>query len=109
MNTSQRQAVRAAMRLAAVLAVMGAVIGCQSEREAWQIVCESIDRPEIRNVEPDLQAVLAARHIADNVSNHSVRRFFEAMPSMDHEERDRVVKEAIARVGIERCPLLLSP
>ena len=81
--------------------------GCQSEKEALQVVCDApVKCTSCMTPHPDQRVVALVRYIEDNISNSGTKKFFASLGNMEGKERATVFEKRIQEHGITSCPFL---
>ena len=95
------------IRLLFGLSLVGIASGCQSEKDALQVVCDApVKCTPCMTSHPDQRVVALVRYIEDNISNSSTKKFFESLGNMEGKERAMVFEKRIQEHGITSCPFL---
>ena len=93
-----------AVLLLVFVATMG--LGCQSEKEGVQIICDAPKNADNSIFDPAMRMQRLSEDIDRSLSNRDARNLYGAIAGADADERAKILGEAVSRLGIDDCAML---
>jgi len=88
------------------LIVLNLMFGCQSYRTAMGVICNAPTNCKKCTTSNDYErrSQLVA-HIDSKLKNNKARKLLGSMPSMDEDQRTKILNEESRKLGMKSCPL----